>query len=235
LDALGAPSVAGTLALRPGEKTGTDFAGLSSALSQEGRNAIGRLLERSATGAFVFWSPETVHAIAPPFPITQSHAWPGWNVDPLRTILTAAPTYGVALVRLGGYAVGVFQNETLIGSKSGTGHVHGRHKAGGWSQQRFARRREGQARQLFDRVCEVAREQFEAAEQAGARLDYVLLGGDRHTLRQFRERCPWLERYGERVLGRVLAVDQPNHKALEGITTEVWKSEAVSVVTSRGE
>jgi len=46
---------------------------------------------------------------------------------------------GVLLVRLGGYAAGVFEGSTLVASKVGSRQVHGRSSAGGWSQQRFAR------------------------------------------------------------------------------------------------
>ena len=51
---------------------------------------------------------------------------------------------GVLLVRLGGHAAGVFEGRRLVSSKVGSRQVHGRSAAGGWSQQRFARRREGQ-------------------------------------------------------------------------------------------
>jgi hypothetical protein len=56
-------------------------------------------------------------------------------------------TVGVLLVRLGGYAVGVFAGAPpqLLSSKTGSRPVHGRSAAGGWSQHRFARRRENQA------------------------------------------------------------------------------------------
>ena len=53
---------------------------------------------------------------------------------------------GVLLVRLGGYAAGVFDGDRLVASKVGSRQVHGRSAAGGRSQQRFARRREGQVR-----------------------------------------------------------------------------------------
>ncbi len=60
---------------------------------------------------------------------------------------TADRTVGVFLVRLGGYAAGVFTGTepVLAASKVGSRLVHGRSAAGGQSQQRFARRRENQA------------------------------------------------------------------------------------------
>ena len=55
-------------------------------------------------------------------------------------------TVGVLLVRLGGYAAGVFTGypPVLGAAKVGSRLVHGRSAAGGWSQHRFARRREKQ-------------------------------------------------------------------------------------------
>ena len=52
---------------------------------------------------------------------------------------------GVILVRRGGYAVGLASASTFTASKVGTRHVQSRTAAGGWSQQRFARRRGKQA------------------------------------------------------------------------------------------
>jgi hypothetical protein len=61
---------------------------------------------------------------------------------------------GALLVRRGGFAVGVFDGPRLINSKVGTSYVQSRTKAGGWSQQRYARRRDNQARQLYERATE---------------------------------------------------------------------------------
>ncbi len=59
---------------------------------------------------------------------------------------------GLVLVRRGGYAVGLAIGSTLVGSKVGSRHVQSRSAAGGWSQQRFARRRGKQADELVDAV-----------------------------------------------------------------------------------
>ncbi len=54
----------------------------------------------------------------------------------------------LVLLRRGGYAVGLACGARLLASKVGSRYVQSRTAAGGWSQQRFARRREGQAREL---------------------------------------------------------------------------------------
>ena len=64
-------------------------------------------------------------------------------------------TVGTVLVRRGGYAVGWFTGRRLMGSKVGTAYVQGRTKAGGWSQQRYARRRSNQAREAYAEAAEV--------------------------------------------------------------------------------
>jgi hypothetical protein len=83
-------------------------------------------------------------------------------------------TTGLLLVRRGGYAVGIARGGALVRSKVGRRYVQARTAAGGWSQQRFARRREGQAKELV-----------RAAAQAWAQLDrtgplpVLVTGGDR--------------------------------------------------------
>jgi hypothetical protein len=64
-------------------------------------------------------------------------------------------------------------------SKVGQRHVQGRTKAGGQSQQRFARRRDNQARQAYEAAAEhVARILLPAARRLGA----VVCGGDRQAV-----------------------------------------------------
>ena len=69
-----------------------------------------------------------------------------WTPGPaLLTCLTAAAREpsraAVLLVRRGRWAVGLFDGSDLVVSKVDARQVQGRTAAGGWSQQRFARRR----------------------------------------------------------------------------------------------
>lgn len=86
---------------------------------------------------------------------------------------------GVLLVRLGGYAAGVFDGTRLVASKVGSRQVHGRSAAGGQSQQRFARRREGQVRVALAVAADVA---AAVLVPAVSTLDAVVLGGDRRAV-----------------------------------------------------
>lgn len=83
---------------------------------------------------------------------------------------------GVLLVRRGGHAVGVFDGADLVASKVDTSYVQGTTRAGGWSQQRFARRRANQARAAFDDAADIA---ARVLLPHAARLDALVCGGDR--------------------------------------------------------
>jgi hypothetical protein len=86
---------------------------------------------------------------------------------------------GVVLVRLGGFAVGVFDGERLRASRCGSRPVHGRAAAGGRSQRRFARRREGQARVALAAAADAA---AVVLLPVAAELAAVVGGGDRRAL-----------------------------------------------------
>ena len=85
--------------------------------------------------------------------------------------------WGVLLVRKGGFAVARMAGDTFAESKVGQRHVQGRTKAGGQSQQRFARRRDNQARQAFEAAADHAARILEGLGRGGAPL---VTGGD-HT------------------------------------------------------
>ncbi len=70
--------------------------------------------------------------------------------------ITTPRTWGVLLVRKGGFAVARMAGETMAEHKIGQRHVQGRTKAGGQSQQRFARRRDNQARQANEAAADHA-------------------------------------------------------------------------------
>ena len=83
---------------------------------------------------------------------------------------------GALLVRKGGYAVGVFAGRELIRSKVGSSYVQGRTSAGGWSQQRFARRRDNQADKAYQLAAGAASAVLLPAVDD---LEAIFLGGDR--------------------------------------------------------
>jgi hypothetical protein len=70
--------------------------------------------------------------------------------------VVAPGAWGVLLVRKGGFAIARLAGSRLVEHKIGQRHVQGRTKAGGQSQQRFARRRDNQARQAYEAAAEHA-------------------------------------------------------------------------------
>lgn len=116
---------------------------------------------------------------------------------------------GVLLVRRGGYGAGVFADGNLLDSKVGSRHVQGTTKAGGWSQQRYARRRDNQAREAFAAATEVA-----VRILAPAKLDVLVCGGDRRAVDTVLE-DPRLRDLVPLVRAPFLGVPDPKQKVLE--------------------
>jgi Actinobacteria/chloroflexi VLRF1 release factor len=114
----------------------------------------------------------------------RSEADPALLANAIAAHATAERTVGVLLVRLGGYAAGVFTGPepALAASKVGSRLVHGRSAAGGQSQRRFARRRENQAHQALSAAAATA-----AAVFGPYQLDALVLGGDRRAFAPIRK------------------------------------------------
>jgi peptide subunit release factor 1 (eRF1) len=136
----------------------------------------------------------------------------GYEPSALLDHVRRERTVFVLLVRLGGHAAGVFVGERLMESKVGTRLVHGRHRKGGSSSGRFARRREGQARAAMEAAADVAARVL--APWAG-RLDAVVLGGDRRALDGVLADSR-LQPLRALVTGRVLDVPDPRLEVLRG-------------------
>jgi Actinobacteria/chloroflexi VLRF1 release factor len=136
--------------------------------------------------------------------------------EALAAHAAADRTIGVLLVRLGGYAAGVFAGSPprLIDSKTGSRPVHGRSAAGGWSQHRFARRRENQAATALRAAADAAAEVF--GRYGPDRLDAVVLGGDKRSAAGLGDDAR-LEKYLAKATGRFLTVPDPRLAVLREI------------------
>lgn len=122
--------------------------------------------------------------------------------------------YVVLVVRRAGYLVAVVRSGTVVGSKVGYRHIHGRTAAGGWSQKRYARRRANQA----DEVAGAAAAALAALSPIGG-LDFLVLAGDRELREQALAGLPGGLR-GLR-LGPTLAIGTPNRDDLAGLPGRV--------------
>ncbi len=107
--------------------------------------------------------------------LAHVHAEPG--PDP-RALADLRPVFAVLLVRRAGYAVACFAGSQQLDAKVGRRHIHGRTAAGGWSQQRYARRRGNQADELAEAVTAHA-DRIIAARPSVA---FLVTGGDRPLL-----------------------------------------------------
>ncbi len=127
-------------------------------------------------------------------------------------------TVGVLLVRLGGYAAGVFTGypPALADAKTGSRLVHGRSAAGGWSQHRFARRREKQASEALQAAASAAADVFgrRGGGRPGEKLDAIVLGGDKRAMAELRQ-DPRLAPYLAIATDRFLTVPDPKRAVLE--------------------
>jgi Actinobacteria/chloroflexi VLRF1 release factor len=115
--------------------------------------------------------------------------------------------WGVLLVRRGGFAVARMAGERMTAHKVGRRHVQGRTKAGGQSQQRFARRRANQARQAFEAAGGHAVRLL--GDERGLPL---VVGGDRDAIDQVLAERPLAQ---ARRVGPWLAVPDPRRDVLD--------------------
>lgn len=158
-------------------------------------------------------------SVTPPFGLVHEGEYDRVVVRPLLEALAEDHVVATLLVRLGGYAVGVFEGERLAVSKVGARFVKGRHRAGGSSANRFRRRREGQERELVEEAA------AEAARVLGpwrARVGRVALGGDRAAVRRVLASDPelaWLEALA---LERFFAVPEPRRRVLEELPYQLY-------------
>jgi hypothetical protein len=127
-----------------------------------------------ASGALVAAAPDGATAEAR-LPFDETYDGPA---DPLalQAAVTMPTLWGVLLVRKGGFAVAAVDHGRIAESKVGQRHVQGRTKAGGQSQQRFARRRDNQARAAYDAAAD------HAARVLAGPLLALVCGGDRSAV-----------------------------------------------------
>ena len=190
------------------------------------RNRHGDLTTRPVEGGLHVAAPDGAYAtLWPP--------WPGWAASPgspespgtlaeLVDAVAVSRPVGLVLVRRGGYAVGVAEGRRLLDSKVGSRYVQGKTKAGGWSQQRYARRRDAQARDAFSAAADAA---VRVVLPRLADLGGLVTGGDRAAVDAVLDDSR-LRRLRDLPQGRFLAVPDPRQRVLE---EAVRRSRAVVV------
>jgi hypothetical protein len=172
-----------------------------------------------ADGAARIETAEETITVRPPFGLAHVRVYETVELGPLFEELVRDHVVAAVLVRLGGFAVGLFDGERLVVSKVGSRFVKGRHKKGGSSSGRFRRRREEQERALIEAAAGTA---GTVLEPHRARIEHVALGGDRAAARKVVEQLPWL---GEKALPRFFTVPEPRHRELERLPYDLYAAE----------
>lgn len=132
------------------------------------------------------------------------------DIDALLQGIAKPPRIGLLLVRRGAAAVGVADGSTLETSKVERFYVQGRTAAGGWSQQRYARRRGNQTDSAIEDTADIA-----ARVLAGhTDLASLVCGGDRGMIESVLE-DPRLERIAALRHPHLLEVPEPRLNVLE--------------------
>ena len=188
----------------------------------------GRTLYRD--GAACFELEDEVVTVRPPFGLNHDGECGFVHVEPLLRAVAADHVVGVLLVRLGGYAVGVFSGEALVTSKVGRRYVHGRHRAGGSSANRFRRRRDEQAKALVEDAAETA---WRVLAPFVDDLEAVALGGDRFAVRHTLEARRELAALEAKSLARFFTVSDPRQDVLERVIDDIY-APAVETEPRRG-
>jgi hypothetical protein len=181
----------------------------------EGRTTYG-------DGSVRIETPEETITVRPPFGLEHEGAYDEIYLEPLFEELARDRVVAAVLVRLGGFAVGVFEGERLVVSKVGTRFVKGRHKKGGSSSGRFRRRREEQARALIQAAAETA---LTVLEPWRGRIEFVALGGDRRAVDELLAAEPRLAWLGEKRLERFFTTEDPRQRTLERLPYELYSAE----------
>lgn len=138
-------------------------------------------------------------------------------VDELVEHLARPRRVALLLVRLGGHSVGVAKDGKVELSSTDRRLLHGRHRAGGSSSGRFARRREGQARVALAAAADTAARVLLPELDT---CDAVVLGGDRRAIDLLRA-DPRLAPLFARAEPAVLDVPEPRRAVLEDAARRV--------------
>jgi hypothetical protein len=194
----------------------SELAAQLGAMPEEMKEALGdksilRSAERCGSGLAILWSEKgNGLVVLPPFAITEDKVSQGAaDTSPLRQLLEKERIMGIVLVNWGSYAVGVFQGNTLVASKMGTGHIHPRHKKGGRSQKRFARRTEEQKKDFLRRAANRIEETLQ-----GYQLEHLFFGGNRLILKPLLDETAYLRSYAPQISPRHLTVRYADREAL---------------------
>lgn len=118
---------------------------------------------------------------------------------------------GLLVIRKGGFSVGAAQGTEIVAHRTGSRYLQGRTAAGGWSQQRYARRRDNQADAGYALSGKAVEE---VVLPLVSTLTRVVAGGDRAAVRTVLGQRG-LEPVARLLSSAMLAVGPPKRVSLD--------------------
>ena len=205
-------------ALSSGPKYGAYAAEIKEAVKT---GAVTSGARKYGTGAAIFWNGiGNKHIVLPPFPIAENKVSAGkLDVSVLYEVLERRYVIGVVLVAWGSYAVGIFDAGNLVEWKTGTGYIHKKHRKGGRSQKRFARRTEEQKKDFLRKVSNRIDERLGSFAP-----DRIFFGGNRLILNPLIQECKYLQTKASKISPRIIDVRYADREALVNSLAEITRS-----------
>jgi hypothetical protein len=128
----------------------------------------------------------------------------------------ATERVGLLVIRKGGFSVGAAQGIDIIAHRTGSRYLQGRTAAGGWSQQRYARRRDNQADAGYALSGKAVEE---VVLPLISTLTRVVAGGDRAAVRTVLSQRG-LEPIARLLSPAMLAVGPPKRTSLDELVAK---------------
>jgi len=125
-----------------------------------------------------------VWSIEPPLPLkTRIYRCDKYFVlEPLKEMLEERESYGLLVIDRREATIAVLKGKQIVPLVKLKSAVPGKFKAGGQSAQRFARVREGAAKDFYKKVADYMKSQFKNMELKG-----IIIGGPGNTKKEFYE------------------------------------------------
>ncbi len=155
----------------------------------------------------------TVATLAVPFPPMRIG-----DAEPVQALLehtrAIGPTAAI-LIRAGAHSIGVCRDGAVLDSSTDTRYVQSRTAAGGWSQQRYARRRGNQRRDAHRAAADTAQRVLAPVAES---LRALVVGGEPGAIREVLAdpRLSFLAELPRRVFGDI---PEPRRAVLDAIAT----------------
>lgn len=163
-------------------------------------------LVKTATGAY---------EIEPPFMPKELIFPPRSTI--LQELLASKPRIAVVLVRMGEYALGLFEGTELLNYKTGSHFIRGRTRRGGSSAGRYQRIRVKQREEFLEKVCANVVGFFDFRA-----VDYIFLGGSGDATKLLVKTCALLEGNKNKIVQRTLTTRHADLETLRKSIEDVW-------------